>query len=65
MAYSWWWYQVPLIGTALRAEDDKNYWEAYYRNTGFRPKYPGRSYGSYGSQLANQMINPIKNSLKR
>jgi len=65
MAESWWWYQVPLIGTVLRAEDDKHYWDAYYRNTGFRPKYPGRSYGSYGTQLANQMINPIKNSLKR
>jgi len=65
MAESWWWYQVPLIGTALRAQDDKHYWEDYYKNTGFRPKYPGRSYNSYGTQLANQVINPIKHSLKR
>jgi len=61
--YSWGMYQIPLIGTALRMSDDERYWSDYQKNTGYSPKYPGRSYNSYGAHLFNQSLS-VGKSLK-
>lgn len=61
---SWWAYQVPVVGTALRMYDDQRYWEDYRKNTGFTPRYPGRSYGSYGTMLSNQTSGLYRSAMK-
>jgi len=60
----WWAYQLPVIGTALRMSDDERYWKDYQRVTGFTPKYPGRSYASYGNMLANQTTGLTRSAMK-
>lgn len=61
---NWWEYQIPLRGTYLRMKDDERYWQDYYRNTGFKPKYPGRSYGNYGNQLFNEAKSMVMTGKK-
>jgi len=56
----WWAYQLPIIGTALRMQDDERYWSDYQKNTGFRPRYPGRSYSNYGTMMFNQSLSAGK-----
>lgn len=53
--------------------DNVRYWNAYYRNTGFRPKYPFRSgsmdwmsysargFGTVGSSLSPRRYNLYRN----
>jgi len=60
----WWAYQIPIIGTALKMQDDERYWSDYQKNTGFRPLYPGRSYNSYGAMMFNQSLG-VGKSLTR
>lgn len=55
----WWQYQMPVLGNYRRLQDDERYWKDYYKNTGFRPKYPGRSYGNYGNMLFNEVKGDI------
>lgn len=44
----YWAYQVPVVGKFAQMWDNSRYWQDYYKNTGFRPRYPGRQYGSNG-----------------
>lgn len=60
----YWMYQVPVLGTALRMSDDARYWSDYQRNTGFTPRYPGRSYANYGTMLSNQTTSIYKSAMK-
>jgi len=60
----WWAYQVPILGTALRMNDDARYWADYQKNTGFTPRYPGRSYNSYGAMMTNQAISTSRSIIK-
>lgn len=60
----WWAYQIPLVGTALRMSDDQRYWSDYQRNTGFTPRYPGRSYANYGTQLATQTSGIYRSAMR-
>lgn len=43
--WDYWSTQVPLVRSVRASVENKRYWEDYYRNTGFRPKYPSRAYG--------------------
>jgi len=56
---SWWEYQLPIRGNYLRMKDDERYWNDYYHNTGFKPRYPGRSYANYGNALFNEVKGDI------
>lgn len=60
----WWMYQIPILGTALKMNDDARYWADYQKNTGFRPRYPGRSYNSYGAMMTNQAIGMSRSITK-
>jgi len=44
----YWKAQVPIVRSFQRAKDDSRYWADYYKNTGFRPRYPGRVYANSG-----------------
>lgn len=50
-------YQIPFYGKYQAAKDNARYWEDYYRNTGFRPRYPGRQ---YGTSAATGLISEAK-----
>jgi len=63
-ANPWWVYQMPILGTAARMLDDERYWSDYQKNTGFTPRYPGRSYNSYGAMLFNQSMGASKSLYK-
>lgn len=51
---NYWTYQVPVLGRLASAQDSSRYWDDYYKNTGFRPRYPGRVYGTnaFGGAVA-------------
>lgn len=41
-----------------RAVDNKRFWDDYYKNTGFKPRYPYRSgYYDWVSDLSSSMMN--------
>lgn len=46
--FEYWAYQIPVIGNIARANDNAKFWRDYERNTGYRPRYPGRSYNPTG-----------------
>lgn len=42
----YWVQQIPFVGSLFKMRDTANYWEDYRKNTGFSPRYPGKTYGS-------------------
>lgn len=40
----YWASQIPIVRGLYSARDNARYWQDYYKNTGFKPKYPGRTY---------------------
>lgn len=45
---NYWARQLPIIGNLYNAVDSKRYWDDYRKNTGFSPRYPGRTYANSG-----------------
>ena len=40
--------QMPFFGKLYSMRDNARYWEDYVRNTGYKPRYPGRTYSNGG-----------------
>lgn len=47
-AFDYWSRQLPVIGGIYGVRDNYRYFADYQKNTGYRARYPGRSYGTSG-----------------
>lgn len=61
----YWKTQVPIVSDWNRALEAERYWNDYYKNTGFRPRYPYRTYGSLGQSVVMSTIRYSSRSLKK
>lgn len=63
--YAYYVYQIPGVGRMASMRDDKRYWDDYYKNTGFRPRYPGRTYQANGFGQSFAQAQETFGSLKK
>lgn len=40
----YWASQIPIVRGLYASRDNYRYWQDYQKNTGFKPRYPGRVY---------------------
>lgn len=64
-SYEYWAYQIPVVGRVATMRDNARYWDDYYKNTGFRPRYPGRQYGNNGFGATYSQAKMLYGSAKK
>lgn len=60
----YWKYQIPIVGSYNRLSDNLRFWDDYTKNTGFKPKYPGRVLDRSGGNF-NSDVNGARRRLTR
>lgn len=59
--WDYWQTQIPYYGDYLNAQETKQFWADYKKNTGFSPRYPRRAYGSQGTTAIHSASRLFRN----